>query len=97
MLVNPNIVDRRGKVHHEALKFQAFMAEDGFATEAIPQELEGFARDLRMLLHSLNDFPEFRDDAVNSSIHAFVGELEVGAFFFCRNTSLTKFSIGLPV
>jgi hypothetical protein len=79
-LVNPNIVDRRGKVHHEALKFQAFMAEDGFATEAIPQELEGFARDLRMLLHSLNDFPEFRDDAVNSSIHAFAGELEVSAF-----------------
>ncbi|KAG2116886.1 WD40-repeat-containing domain protein [Suillus cothurnatus] len=79
MLVNPNIMDRRGKAHHEALEFQAFIAEDGLATEAIPQEFEGFARDLRMLLHSLNDFPEFRDDAVNSSIHAFVAELEYRA------------------
>ncbi|KAG1767907.1 hypothetical protein EDD22DRAFT_873622 [Suillus occidentalis] len=65
-LVNPNIVDRRGKRMDSQ-------------PEAIPQELEGFARDLRMLLHSLNDFPEFRDDAVNSSIHAFAGELEYRA------------------
>lgn len=78
-LVNPNIVDRRGKAHSEAVKFQAFIAEDGLATEAIPQELDGFARDLRMLLNSLNDFPEFRDDAVNSSIHAFAAELEYRA------------------
>ncbi|KAG2032146.1 WD40-repeat-containing domain protein [Suillus americanus] len=79
MLVNPNIMDRRGKAHHEALEFQAFIAGDGLATEAIPQEFEGFARDLRMLLHSLNDFPEFRDDAVNNSIHAFIAELEYRA------------------
>ncbi|KAG2351999.1 WD40-repeat-containing domain protein [Suillus spraguei] len=78
-LVNPNFMDRRSKAHHEALEFQAFIAEDGLATEAIPQEFEGFARDLRMLLHSLNDFPEFRDDAVNSSIHAFAAELEYRA------------------
>lgn len=80
--MNPNIVDRRGKAHSEAVKFQAFIAEDGLATEAIPQELDGFARDLRMLLNSLNDFPEFRDDAVNSSIHAFAAELEVSALFW---------------
>lgn len=78
-LVNPNFVDRRGKVHQEVLEFQAFIAEDGLATEAIPQEFEGFAQDLRMLLHSLNDFPEFRDDAVNSSIDAFAAELEYRA------------------
>ncbi|KAG1735358.1 WD40-repeat-containing domain protein, partial [Suillus paluster] len=78
-LVNPNIMDRRGKVHHEPLQFQTFMTEDGFATESIPKEFEGFAGDLRMLLHSLNDFPEFRDDAVNTSINAFVGELEYRA------------------
>ncbi|KAG0705772.1 WD40-repeat-containing domain protein [Suillus ampliporus] len=79
MLVNPNIMDRRGKLHHEPLQFHTFMAEDGFATESIPKEFEGFAEDLRMLLHSLNDFPEFRDDAVNTSINAFAGELEYRA------------------
>jgi len=71
-LVNPNLMDRRGKVHHEPLKFK-----DGCATESIPQEFERFAEDLRMLLRSLNDFPEFGDEAVNTTIHTFIGDLEV--------------------
>jgi hypothetical protein len=84
-LVNPNIMDRRGKVHHEPLKFK-----DGCATESIPQEFEGFARDLRMLFRSLNDFPEFRDEAVNTTNHAFVGDLEVSGLVFCYDTWLKR-------
>lgn len=73
-------MDRRGNIHHKPLKFQSFI--DGCATESLPQELEGFAQDLRMLLRSLNDFPEFSDDAGNAMIHAFVGDLEVSGFAF---------------
>ncbi|KAJ8594595.1 WD40 repeat-like protein [Rhizopogon salebrosus TDB-379] len=73
-LVYPNIMDRRGKVYNDRLKFQ-----DGCITESIPREFEGFAQDLRMLLRSLNDFPEFRDEASNIAIHAFVGDLEYWA------------------
>ncbi|OAX41895.1 WD40 repeat-like protein [Rhizopogon vinicolor AM-OR11-026] len=78
-LVNPNIMDRRGRVHHEPLKFLSFITEDGCVTESLSQELEGFARDLRMLLRSLNDFPEFRDEAVNTTIHTFIGDLDYWA------------------
>jgi len=75
-------MDRRGNIHHKPLEFQSFITEDGCATESLPQELEGFAGDLRMLLRSLNDFSEFSDDAGNATIHAFVGDLEVSGFAF---------------
>jgi hypothetical protein len=75
--VYPKIMDRRGRVYGDCLKFQ-----DSYVPESIPREFKSFAQDLRMLLRSLNDFPEFRDEASNTAIHAFVGDLEVSGLTF---------------
>jgi hypothetical protein len=76
--VYPKIMDRHGRVYSDCLKFQ----HSYYVPESIPWEFKSFAQDLRMLLRSLNDFPEFRDEASNTAIHAFVGDLEVSGLTF---------------
>ncbi|KAH7345391.1 WD40-repeat-containing domain protein [Rhizoctonia solani] len=47
--------------------------------EDLPNELEDLAKDLDVFLKRLNDVPEFTDEAVNASIHAFEGDLRYRA------------------
>lgn len=45
--------------------------------ESTPHQLEMLARDVMTFLNSLNEFPEFRDEAVNNSIESFEADLKV--------------------
>ena len=40
----------------------------------------GFANDIKSFLKSLNEFPEFTDEVVNSSMNAFEADLKVCGF-----------------
>ena len=42
-----------------------------------PYHLKELAKDLKTFLNSLNEFPEFTDEAVNASILSFEGDLRV--------------------
>ncbi|KAL4079435.1 WD40-repeat-containing domain protein [Scleroderma citrinum] len=44
-----------------------------------PEHLEVFATDVVAFLNCLNEFPEFKDEAVNTSIRAFEGDLKYWA------------------
>jgi hypothetical protein len=43
-----------------------------------PEQLESLAADVTTFLNCLNEFPEFTDEAVNSSISSFQDDLKVG-------------------
>ena len=45
--------------------------------EDFPEQLEEFAKDIKTFLKSLNEFPEFTDEAVNNSMNAFEADLKV--------------------
>ena len=45
--------------------------------ECFPEQLEALAREVTTFLDSLNEFPEFTDEAVNASILSFEGDLKV--------------------
>ena len=47
--------------------------------EDFPEQLEEFAKDIKTFLKSLNEFPEFTDEAVNSSMNAFEADLKYWA------------------
>ena len=47
--------------------------------EDIPGEIEGLAEDVAALLRNLNEFPEFTDEALDTSISAFEVDLRVRA------------------
>ncbi|KAL5523027.1 hypothetical protein ACEPAF_1294 [Sanghuangporus sanghuang] len=47
--------------------------------EDFPEQLEEFARDIKTFLKSLNEFPEFTDEAVNNSMNAFEADLKYWA------------------
>ncbi|KDQ13401.1 hypothetical protein BOTBODRAFT_66862 [Botryobasidium botryosum FD-172 SS1] len=47
--------------------------------EMLPSDLEWLAKDLTTFLNRLNDIPEFTDEAVNASMHAFEGDLKYWA------------------
>lgn len=47
--------------------------------EDFPYQLQEFARDVKTFLDCLNEFPEFTDEAVNSSILSLEGDLKVSA------------------
>lgn len=50
--------------------------------EAFPEELEGLASDMTNLLDCLNEFPEFTDEAVNSSILALNTDLKASGSLY---------------
>ena len=45
--------------------------------EEFPSQLEMLAKDVQTFLKSLNEFPEFTDEAVNSAILSLEGDLKV--------------------
>lgn len=45
--------------------------------EDFPEQLEEFAKDIKTFLKSLNEFPEFTDEAVNNSMNYFEADLKV--------------------
>ena len=47
--------------------------------EDFPEQLEEFARDIKTFLKSVNEFPEFTDEAVNNSMNAFEADLKYWA------------------
>ncbi|KXN92165.1 hypothetical protein AN958_09257 [Leucoagaricus sp. SymC.cos] len=47
--------------------------------EEFPNQMDYFARDIGTFLHCLNEFPEFTDEAVNSSILSFERDLQYWA------------------
>lgn len=47
--------------------------------EDFPEQLEEFAKDIKTFLKSLNEFPEFTDEAVNNSMNAFEADLKYWA------------------
>lgn len=47
--------------------------------EDLPYQLQEFARDVKTFLDCLNEFPEFTDEAVNTSILSLEGDLKVSA------------------
>jgi len=56
--------------------------------EDFPKQFDMLADDITTFLDCLNEFPEFNDEAVNSSINSFASDLKVLAssvFVFCRH------------
>ncbi|KAH8113819.1 WD40 repeat-like protein [Phellopilus nigrolimitatus] len=47
--------------------------------DEFPDQLKQFARDIKTFLKSLNEFPEFTDEAVNNSIESFEADLKYWA------------------
>ncbi len=84
---------RKGPAHVATLA----ITED-LDAEDFPEQLEGFAKDVITFLDCLNEFPEFTDEAVNTSIISLEGDLKVRTVFHtlsCLN-SIPVDSIGLP-
>jgi WD repeat-containing protein 26 len=52
----------------------------GLDAEDFPKEIEGLASDVVTFLNCLNEFPEFTDEAVNTSIKSFEDDLKVCRF-----------------
>lgn len=50
---------------------------DNLGMEDFPDELCGFADDLRVFLDHMNEFPEFTDEALNAAITTFEEDLKV--------------------
>lgn len=51
--------------------------------EHFPEQFEALAVDVKKFVQSLNEFPEFMDDAVNASVEAFEGDLKVRCQLHC--------------
>lgn len=51
--------------------------EDSLDLESLPEQFENFAAALMTFLKCLNEFPELTDEAVNTSIKSFEGDLKV--------------------
>ncbi|KAF8648232.1 hypothetical protein AX16_006314 [Volvariella volvacea WC 439] len=56
-----------------------FVVTENLDPENFPEHLEALAKDVTAFLNSLNEFPEFTDEAVNASILAFEGDLKYWA------------------
>lgn len=57
------------------------VSEDSLDPENFPEQLEMFACEVTTFLNCLNEFPEFTDEAVNSSIKSFEGDLKVSSLY----------------
>lgn len=53
------------------------MISEKLDIEQFPHCLDALASDVTTFLNSLNEFPEFTDEAVNISILSFEGDLKV--------------------
>lgn len=82
-LVNPNLMDKKRKSQRRKNMPGRIPAhiEDTLDLESLPELFENFATALMTFLKCLNEFPEFTDEAVNTSIKSFEGDLKVGYKF----------------
>lgn len=55
------------------------MISEKLDIEQFPHYFDSLASDVTTFLNSLNEFPEFTDEAVNISILSFEGDLKVSA------------------
>lgn len=80
-LVNPNLMDRKRKARRRKSMPGRVPAnvEDSLDLESLPEQFESFASALMTFLKCLNEFPEFTDEAVNTSIKSFEGDLKYWA------------------
>ncbi|KAH7910198.1 hypothetical protein BJ138DRAFT_1180462 [Hygrophoropsis aurantiaca] len=81
-LVNPNLMDRRrqaGQRKHQAPLAARLIIDDNLDPETFPEQFESFAHDVVTFLNCLNEFPEFTDEAVNTSMRSFEGDLKYWA------------------
>ncbi|OJA11366.1 hypothetical protein AZE42_05152 [Rhizopogon vesiculosus] len=80
-LVNPNLMDRKRKARRRKSMPGRAPAhlEDNLDLESLPEQFENFAAALTTFLKCLNEFPEFTDEAVNTSIKSFEGDLKYWA------------------
>ncbi|KAH7929049.1 WD40 repeat-like protein [Leucogyrophana mollusca] len=81
-LVNPNLMDRRrqqGQRRNQAPLAARLIIDDSLEPETFPEQFENFARDVVTFLNCLNEFPEFTDEAVNTSMRSFEGDLKYWA------------------
>ncbi|KAH7927942.1 WD40 repeat-like protein [Leucogyrophana mollusca] len=81
-LVNPNLMDRRkrsGQRGHQPPLAAKLVIDDDLDPETFPEQFQKFAQDVVTFLNSLNEFPEFTDEAVNTSIRSFEGDLKYWA------------------
>ena len=56
---------------------------DDLEAEELPRQLKDFADDVTTFLDCLNEFPEFSDEGLNSSIISLKGDLQVRASREC--------------
>jgi len=64
--------------------------------EALPKEMGLLAQDVMGFLHFFEEFPEFRDEAVNASITAFQNDLKVRPVFPANALVLKHFASITP-
>ncbi|KAG0696113.1 hypothetical protein DFH29DRAFT_1004842 [Suillus ampliporus] len=79
-LVNPNLMDRKRKARRRKGSMPGRIPaniEDSLDLESLPEQFENFATALMTFLKCLNEFPEFTDEAVNTSIKSFEGDLKI--------------------
>ncbi|KAG2351687.1 hypothetical protein BDR07DRAFT_1500637 [Suillus spraguei] len=107
-LVNPNLMDRKRKARRRKSMPGRVPAniEDSLDIENLPEQFENFATALMTFLKCLNEFPEFTDEAVNTSIKSFEGDLkryvhdltaEMGEHIDCITETLSMFiEVGVP-
>ncbi|KAF9233428.1 hypothetical protein BU15DRAFT_53925 [Melanogaster broomeanus] len=88
-LVNPNVMEKRRRKNKAAREggetpgsppaSNRPNADDFLDIALFPEHLEAFAADVVAFLNCLNEFPEFTDEAMNTSIRAFEGDLKYWA------------------
>ncbi|KAF8649190.1 hypothetical protein AX16_005988 [Volvariella volvacea WC 439] len=84
IILDPKLKDRRSRSNRQPKnKTPPHVARpivtENLDPENFPEQLEALARDVTAFLNSLNEFPEFTDEAVNASILAFEGDLRYWA------------------
>jgi WD40 repeat protein len=77
-LVNPNLMDRRRTWRGQQPPLRP-IHDDGLDPESFPGQFASFAEDVVTFLNCLNEFPEFTDEAVNTSMRAFEVDLKYWA------------------
>ncbi|KAI0783765.1 WD40 repeat-like protein [Abortiporus biennis] len=78
-IVNPNTHFKRTKDSRAAGLIVNPTVVSNIEAEDIPNQLKWFAADVRTFLDCLNEFPEFTDEGVNSSILSLEGDLRYWA------------------
>jgi len=69
--------------------------DDGLDPESFPGQFASFAEDVVTFLNCLNEFPEFTDEAVNTSMRAFEVDLKVDSLVgWCCSPLIIFSSIG---